>query len=121
MNKVVATYWDNHQTVLTPAANSRPRAEAKREKTNSHWFVFSVVVFITFMLCLTVNLRAFTELGGEIEQHHTLTLEVEQLTSHNLAIQEEIHRLKTDPRSVESEARKLGMGRANERILVSGN
>jgi cell division protein FtsB len=40
------------------------------------------------------------------------------LTNENLAIQEEIHNLKTDARVIEREARRIGMSRPNEKVLV---
>ena len=94
---------------------------SKRESTTPQWFVFAVVVFITFMLCLTVNFRAFTELSSEMEVNQKLNIEVEQLTNQNILMQEEIHNLKNDPKVIEREARKLGMGRSDEKILVPTN
>jgi cell division protein FtsB len=38
---------------------------------------------------------------------------IEQLNNENLAIQEEIHSLKTDARIIEREARRIGMNRPN--------
>jgi cell division protein FtsB len=89
--------------------------------TTPQWFVFAVVVSITCMLCLTINFRAFSELNAEIDQNTKLNTEVEQLTNQNLAIQEDIHNIKTDPKMIENEARKLGMGRADEKIFVPAN
>ncbi|MBX7170665.1 MAG: septum formation initiator family protein [Pyrinomonadaceae bacterium] len=92
--------------------------KSNRESTTPQWFVFAVVVFITFMLCLTVNFRAFAELNSEMEQHQKLNTEVEQLANQNLSIQEDIHNLKSDPKVIEREARKLGMGRPDEKVFV---
>ena len=95
--------------------------KSNRESATPQWFVFAVVVFITFMLCLTVNFRAFSELSTEMEQHQKLSIEVEQLSNQNLLIQEEIHNLKSDPKIIEREARKLGMGRPDEKVFVPTN
>lgn len=95
--------------------------KSNRESATPQWFVFAVVVFITFMLCLTVNFRAFSELSMEMEQHQKLSIEVEQLSNQNLLIQEEIHNLKSDPKIIEREARKLGMGRPDEKVFVPTN
>jgi cell division protein FtsB len=43
------------------------------------------------------------------------------LTNENLVLQEEIHNLKTDSAVIEREARKLGMSRPGEKILVPAN
>jgi cell division protein FtsB len=96
--------------------------KTQRESAKTpQWFVFTVVVSITFMLCLTINLRAFSELSAEAEQHNKLSVEVDQLTNENLTLQEEIHTLKTDPNRIEREARKLGMSRNGEKVLVPAN
>ncbi len=127
MSKVATTYWDNiSPALLPPRTNSRPATtatskprthmKAKRENVTPQWFVFTVVVSITFMLCLTVNLRAFTEMSTEVEQHQRLSAEVDHLTNENLALQEEIHTLKTDSNRIEQEARKLGMSRPEKKF-----
>jgi cell division protein FtsB len=43
------------------------------------------------------------------------------MTNENLILQEEIHNLKTDSQTIEREARKLGMSRSGEKILVPAN
>lgn len=95
--------------------------KSNRESSTPQWFIFAVVVFITFMLCLTVNFRSFSNLMGEMEQNQKLNSEVEQLTNQNLLIQEEINSLKNDPKIIEREARKLGMGRPDEKVFVPTN
>ena len=124
MSKVATTYWDNH--ILLPRVNSRTKTRTQMKSnsastTTPQWFVFTVIVSMTFMLCLTVNLRAFSELHGEAGQHQKLSVEVDQLTNENLALQEEIHNLKTDSKAIEREARKFGMSRVGEKILVPAN
>jgi len=106
---------------LNSHAKPQTRTKSNREAATPQWFVFAVIVFITFMLCMAINFRAFSELNTEIEQHQQLNLEVEQLTNQNLTIQEEIHNLKTNPKIIEREARKLGMGRPDEKIFVPTN
>lgn len=76
---------------------------------------------MTLMLCLTINYRAFTELHGEINENKGLADEIQNLTDENLALQDEIHNLKTDPRTIEREAKKLGLGRSSEKSLVPSN
>lgn len=123
MSKVAATYWDNN--ISLPRTISRPKArtrmKSKRASATPRWFVFTIIASMAFMLCLTVNLRAYTELGGEMEQNQNLSVEVDRLTNENLALQEEIHNLKTDSNVIEREARKLGMSRPGEKILVPAN
>ena len=123
MSKVATTYWDNISLPLATSSRTkaRPQMKSNRVSTTPQWFVFTVIVSMTFMLCLTVNLRAYSEQNGELEQNQKLNVEVDQLTNENLAIQEEIHHLKTDSNVIEREARKLEMSRSNEKVLVPAN
>ena len=117
MSKVADTYWTNTQTISMPA-KSRKKAAGRAKSSTPQWFLFVVVVSITFMLCLAVNLRAFSEMSAEAEQHGQLSTDVDKLSVENLALQEEIHNLKNDSQTIEREARKIGMSRPNEKILV---
>ncbi|MBA2737664.1 MAG: septum formation initiator family protein [Pyrinomonadaceae bacterium] len=56
-----------------------------------------------------------------MSQNGSLTSQIEILTTENLSLQEEIHSLKSDSRAIEREARKIGMSRPNEKILVPTN
>ena len=112
MSKVVSTYWDNNSVVLIPA-KKRAKTAQRTETATPQWLVFAVITSITFMLCLAINLRAYTEMSAEMQQHERLNVELEQLNSENLLIQEEIHTLKTDPLTIEREARKVGLIRPN--------
>jgi cell division protein FtsB len=100
-----------------------PRAKTARTRTNAtpQWFVFTIVASITFMLCMAINLRAFSEMSAELEQNERLNLTVEQLSNENIGLQSEVHNLKTDSHLVEREARKIGMSRPNEKVLVPVN
>jgi len=127
LSKVVATYWDNSQTVWTTPQtvliprNTRAKTLRDTERAAPQWLVFAVIASLTCMLCLTINFRAFSEMSQEMSQNQTLTSQMEILTTENLSLQEEIHSLKSDPRTIEREARKIGMSRPNEKILVSSN
>lgn len=120
MSKVAVTYWNNTQAFAIPA-KSRAKSAARSQSATPQWFVFAVIALITLMLCLTINLRAFSELTQETTQFQQLSAEIEQLNNENLAIQEEIHSLKSDARAIEREARKIGMSRSNEKILAPFN
>jgi cell division protein FtsB len=127
LSKVVATYWNNTQAVWTnpqtvtiPKTN-RAKIARKGERATPQWFVFTVIALITCMLCLTINFRAFSEMSQQMSHNETLTTQAEILTGENLSLQEEIHSLKSDARAIEREARKIGMSRPNEKILVPTN
>ena len=120
MSKVVATYWTNSQTLSMPARNRLKTARHAKSST-PQWFMFVVVVSMTFMLCLAINFRAFSEMRAEAEQNNQLSTDVEKLSGENLSLQDEIHSLKNDSQTIEREARKIGMSRPNEKILVPTN
>ena len=96
-------------------------ATMPRTTATPQWFVFTVVASITFMLCMAINLRAFSEMSAELEQNERLSITVEQLSNENIGLQTEVHSLKNDSRAVEREARKIGMSRSNEKVLVPVN
>lgn len=118
MNKVAVTYWDNSHPITIPV---KPRAKNAKAKTTPQWLVFAVIASMTLMLCMAINLRAFSEMSAEVEQNERLSLTVEQLTNENIGLQTEVHSLKTDALTVEREARKIGMSRPNEKVLVPVN
>jgi cell division protein FtsB len=120
LSKVASIYWENSNVVGSPRIRpgSKTRMKSNRESATPQWFVFAVIAFITFMLCLTINFRAFSELNMEMEQQQKLNLEIQNLTNQNALIKQEIDNLKHDQKTIEREARNLGMGRANEKVLV---
>jgi cell division protein FtsB len=73
------------------------------------------------VLFIAINYRAFTELREEAGRHAQLTQQIQNLTDENLALQEEIHLLKTDPRAIEREARELGIDLKRKQVPVPGN
>jgi len=126
LNKVAITYWDNPQTISLSAFGGRSRAKTaaareRGEKVTPQWLVFAVVASMTLMLCMAINLRAYSIMSSEAQQNERLNTEVELLTNENLVIQEEIHNLKTDATAIEREARKIGLSRPSEKVLVSAN
>ena len=120
MNKVAATYWDNSHTISIPV-KARAKSVPARTTASPQWLVFAVIASITFMLCMAINLRAFSEMSAEIEQNKRLSLSVEHLTNENFGLQSEVHNLKTDSLTLEREARRIGMSRPNEKVLVPVN
>ncbi len=117
MNKVATTYWDN-LTAVSIAKKTRSNPAVRSTGKTPQWFIFTIIVSITFMLCLAVNFRAFSDLQGHTAEYQELNAEIETLTTGNLILQEEIQNLKSDSRTIEREARKIGMSRPNEKILV---
>ena len=70
------------------------------------------------MLCLTVNFRAFSELTREVNQNENLQTQIENITSENLNLQEEIYYLHNDSTVIEREAQKFGFQRKEKKVPV---
>ncbi len=73
------------------------------------------------MLCVSINFRAISAFQEETSQNTVLSGKVQSLLDENLALQEEIHMLKTDPRIIEREARKIGVEIQTEKVPVPAN
>lgn len=80
------------------------------------WTPYLAAVSLCLMLMLTINYRAFTELSRERAEQAGLSEKIENLADENLALQEEIYYLKTDPKRIESEARKIGLRPRKEKV-----
>ena len=68
-----------------------------------------IVTSIFVMLTVSINFRAFREMTDETTQNSRLSSQIQNLMDENLALQEEIHTIKSDPRVIEREAKKLGL------------
>ena len=88
-------------------------AEVKAAK-RPRWLGFTAAVVLCLVLVVTVNYKSFTVFEREREQQQVLNEKIEDLADENLALQEEIHYLKTDPKKLEPEAKKLGLERKKE-------
>ena len=71
--------------------NARTKTSAKNS-----WFGFAAVASISFLLCMAINLRAFSEMRQEANHNEQISLQIETLTTENLALQEEIQDLRKD-------------------------
>jgi hypothetical protein len=85
--------------------------------TSSQYVGLAIVASIAFMLCLTVNYRAFSEMSREVDENQNLSWQIENLTNENLALQEQIHNLKTDSATIRRAARNMGLNGGSEQSL----
>lgn len=137
MNKVVNTFWtDSRLSARNPAPRAisgfgegreavrekiRTRAARRRNGVVPRWFIFTLITTLTFLVCLTVNIRTRSQMLSEIEKQQNLNADVARFQSEVSALSEEVSKLQTDSATIERAAReRLGMGRPNEkRIIVS--
>ncbi len=126
MSKAANIYWDSRsagrRTRHVTARQRGPRAAAKAKRRAVPWWMSCLIVTSIFvMLMVSINFRAFTEMRDETEQNTRLAGQVQNLMDENLALQEEIHSLKTDPRVIEREAKKIGIDLRQEKVPVPAN
>ncbi len=127
MSKAADIYWGNANTGTTTsrrAAITRKRrapAAAVTRRTPPWWLSFAIVVSIFVMLGVSINFRAFTEMQEEAGQNTRLAAQIQNLMDENLALQEEIHSLKSDPNVILREAKRIGIPLKGENVSVPKN
>lgn len=135
MNKAANTYWvDDRLRAQRVAARALPtlapardisleligtRTEIRRRGgIVPSWVVFTTIILATFALCVSVTVRTRAEMNSASQHYEKISADVETLRSSNVAIENEVRRLRNDPRAIESAARsRLNMVRANEIIV----
>ena len=120
MSKAGTTYWGKTTRTTTYKKVATRKSKSKAGNTPP-WFGFAVTFAVFAMICIVVNLRAFHEKNAEAVENQRLTTEFEKASSENLNLKEEIRNLKSDSGTIEREARKMGMSRPNEKVLVPTN
>jgi cell division protein FtsB len=126
LSKAADIYWDSshgyEKPQRQPAASRRRRpVERQTVRRTPRWLSVLIAVSIFTMVFVAINFRAFTELREEANRHAQLTQQIQNLTDENLALQEEIHLLKTDPRAIEREARELGIDLKKQKVPMPVN
>ena len=127
MSKAANIYWDNGNADYlaskrsTTARTRRPKAAAASRRTAPWWLSFLIVISIFVMLGVSINFHSFSEMKAEAEQNTHLANQIQNLMDENLALQEEIHTLKSDPNIIQREARRIGIGLRQEKVPVPAN
>lgn len=85
------------------------------------YVALAIVASMAFMLCLTINYRAFSEMSREVDENQNLSWQIQTLTTENLNLQDEIHTLKTDSVTIQRETRRLGLADRSEQSPVQTN
>ena len=96
------------------------RALQKQTSVIPRWLLFLLVILLTFVFCITLNVKSRLKIDIEERQQNLLRAQIEQLQNGNADLAEEIKSLQNNPASIERAARqRLNMVRANERVIVS--
>ena len=134
MSKVANTYWVDERIRaqrVAPRANSLAsvqqisleilgtRTEVRRRGgIIPSWVVFGMILMATFAVCVTVNMRTRAKVQVAAQQLTAMQTDVEALRNVNSSLKTELHRLRTDPRTIEQAARaRLNMVRSNEFVV----
>ena len=82
------------------------------------WVVFGMILLATLAVCVTVNMRTSAKVHIAAQQLNAMQTDVEALRNVNQSLKTEVHRLRTDPRTIEIAARaRLNMVRSNEYVV----
>jgi cell division protein FtsB len=126
LSKAANIYWDSpdirerRQTERRTNIRRRTAKAAPAPRRAVPWWCqFAIAVSIFLMLGVAINYRAFTEMRQEAGQNGKLASQIENLMDENLALQEEIHSLKTDPTRIQMEAKRIGVVFSGQDLAVS--
>jgi len=95
------------------------RAEVRRRGgIIPSWVLFGMIILAGTGLCVTVNIRTYTQKQVASDQYQNLQSAVGSLQLSNEALRTDLQRLQTDAKAIESAARsQLNMARANEIVV----
>lgn len=89
------------------------RRQSKTTKKSAQrppiWVGIVLISLFAVTIGLTVNYKAYSKMSGEMGEHDQLNQKIQSLMDENLQLQDEIHSLKTDPKVIEREAKRLGI------------
>lgn len=84
------------------------------------WVLFGTIIIATFALCISVIIRTRGESIKASAQYQKMETDLDSLRKNNVALKLELSRLLSDPRAIESAARKrLHMVKPNEEIALT--
>ena len=131
MNRVGNTYWLSNrqvsQRVSAQAIPTLPIRDISREIVPAalawlqlipSWIFLAMILVATMGICSTVIVRSKAELKASTSEYCRMTAEIASIRKSNSSLQSEIHRIATDPFTIESAAReRLGMVRPNDVVV----
>jgi cell division protein FtsB len=131
LNRVGNTYWLSNrqvtQRVSAQALPTLPVRDLSRElvpaalawlRVIPSWIFLAMILLATLGICSTVIVRSRAELKASTMEYGRMTSEIASIRKSNTSLQVEIHRIATDPFTIESAAReRLGMVRPNDVVV----
>ena len=110
MSRADATYSTRQRSRIRRNDPTAVRAKV-RKRIVPRWVPILAACSLVVMIIVTINFRAFSELKQEEQHNIDLNNQVQEMTTENLTLQEEIHYLKNDSGTIEREAKKFGLTR----------
>ena len=105
------------QVTSPDAVVSRP-AVGRRGLTLPSWVVFCTVMLATFAICVTMTMRTHAKMLSAEQEFGQMSTDVEKIRGQNEALRQEVNRLTSDRRAIETLAReRMNMVRANEVVV----
>ena len=131
MQNIGTTEWLNNRPTRGPLAQSIStfqRAEAARDlvipainglRLIPSWVILATVLLAASAICATVIIRSRAEFQSSSGQRERLVSEIDFVRGANASLQAEVHRLTSDPNTIELAAReRLGMVKANDIVVT---
>ena len=131
MNRVGNTYWlSNRQVTQRAAAQALPTlavrgisrdlvpATVTSLRLIPSWILLAMILLATLGICSTVIVRSRAELNASTFEYGRMNSEIASMRRANTSLQVEIHRMASDPTTIESAAReRLGMVRPSDIVV----
>ncbi|MBX3282664.1 MAG: septum formation initiator family protein [Acidobacteria bacterium] len=83
--------------------------KVKAQRQRPFWLTALVVFSLVGILFVAITYKSFSAVTAEVRENEQLNSTIQNLTDENLQLQDEIHSLKTDPKVIEREAKRLGI------------
>ena len=94
------------------------RALANTVRLLPSWIYLAMIIIAAAAICVTVNFRGHTQLNAAERQFRQMETEIATLRRGNASLQTEVHRITTEPATIESAARaRLGMVRPTDVVV----
>ena len=94
------------------------RALANTVKLLPSWIYLAMIIIAAAAICVTVNFRGHTQLNAAEQQFRQMETEIATLGRANASLETEVHRITTEPATIESAARaRLGMVRPSDVVV----
>ena len=105
------------QVTSADAIVSRP-AVRRRGLPIPSWVVFCTIMLATFAVCVTMTMRTHAKMLSAEQEFGQMSTDVQKIRGQNETLKQEVNRLTSDRRAIETLAReRMNMVRANEVVV----